>query len=260
MKITEDFRPKILPIINKYLASFTINLWETYNKNSCQFSNANEQEDTIGMAQASLDKLLIKASTNITLITHPDMAKVWKKIATLTYEHPESDFTYGCQFIEYTDNIQEALSGGSYWERLPAAQRKNEYEELIENLKKVADTISKINHHDIAKGSHSYVERLKLEMSLSDGSVDASLFYKIPNMLHLYAETLQKDQRQKNVVIDRPNSNDAPVSYFARSLYTAHRRNFGTPLYGIISTIAGIFYPDHDTSSEKIRASIRAMK
>ena len=261
MKITDDFRPCILHGVNEYLASFTINLWEKYNIDASQFSDAPEQADSVGTTQASLDRHLITVSTHITLITHPDMSKVWKRIAARIYKNSESDFTYGCQFLEYTNNIQSALSGGSYWEKLPAAQRKNEYEELIDNLKKVADTLNKINHQDLAHGLTSNVERLKLELSLSDGSADARLFYKIPSLLNLYADVLQKDQRYKNnILIDRPNSTNAPISYFTRSLYTAHKRDFGTPLYEIISTIAGVFYPDHDTSSEKIRASIRSMK
>jgi hypothetical protein len=261
MKIIEDFRANVLDGVSAYLTSFTIHIWQHYNLDMREFTHDHDQSDAKGITRTYLDKEFINVSTHISLITHPEMTKVWKNITARIYKNPETDLTHDSQLLKYTRNIQSALSGGSYWEKLPTAQRKNKYEELIKNLNKVADTLHEIDHYELTHGVTNHAERFQLELRLANGSEYAHLFYKIPNLLSIYADVLQKDERyKKNVFIDRPNSNDAPVSYFARSLSTAHERDFGTPLHKTISIIAGIFFPDHDTSYDKIRASIRAMK
>jgi hypothetical protein len=206
-----------------------------------------------------------RTQQSIIAITEPQMNKVWLKVANLLLNESDDKMDFFMKQRGYLNNILSALSGGSYWEKLPQAQRNKEYDELVKSLKDVAATLNKVDYLEPALGFMDDRKYSDLQFNLFDTWIEFTkrnsvFFYKIPELLNRYAELLQTEQRHKNILIDRPNGDDACVSYFARSLYTDHKRDFGTPLYETISTIAGIFYPDHDTSSEKIRASIRAMK
>jgi len=254
MKFIEDFRDRILDEVHPVLAETVTEHWVECNKMTEDLnSNPEELEDYFTRTQAS-----------IVIITHPVMKKVWSKVNSFRHQDLHSDDSFFWESSNYLENILRALDGGSYWEKLTPKVRNREYQELVDSLTKVASTLEKIGYHDPVLefiGEQLFPLQVKFFDQLKELNHEtARYYYKIPELLNRYAEALQTEQRHQKVLIDRPNSDDARVSYFARNLYTAHQRDFNTPLYKTISVIAGIFYPDHDTSYEKIRASIRSMK
>ena len=260
MDIIEDFRDRILGEVNHALADSIILKWA-----SCNDLIANpETQKKVKRSDFSIKNYHKETNAKIVLITHPDMKKVWSKTNVFIHKTPDNHDALFWKSNEYVRAIISAISGGTYWEKLPPAQRCSEYDELVESLKGVAAALNKVGYQESALGlmdKRIHPERRFRPFDQRDSFTreDQMFHHTIPDLLNRYADILQTEQRHKNSLIDRPNSDDAPVSYFARSLYTTHKREFDTPLYKTISIIAGIFYPDHDTSPEKIRASIRAM-
>ena len=261
MDIIEDFRDRILGEVNHALADSIILKWASCN----DLIARPETQKKVKRPDFSIRNYRKETNTRIVLITHPDMKKVWSKANVFIHKTPDNHDALFWKSNEYVRAIISALSGGTYWEKLPPAQRCSEYDELVESLKGVAAALNKVGYHEPALGMMDEETYSDLQFNFFGQwreltRNDSSFFYKIPELLNRYADTLQAEQRHKRALIDRPNGDDALVTYFSRSLYTSHKHFFGTPLYGAISTIAGIFYPDHDTSSEKIRSSIRAMR
>ena len=264
MDIIDDFKDDILECVNEGLIDSVTADWEAYNMRVAELMEHPEKMKAQGVTQDFIDGYYTRTNTGIVLITHPDMETVWRRINKRIYKEHCTYYGFFFKFTNYISDILTALTGGGYWQKLPPSQRNSEYEELVFSLKKIANTLSKIDYHEPALGlmdDRKYPElQFKLFDEWSDFTrKDSVFFYKIPDLLSRYADLLHTEQRHKNVLIDRPNGNDACVSYFARSLYGSHKRTFDSPLYDIISVIAGIFYPDHDTSYNKIRSSIRAM-
>ena len=258
----EDYSERILDEVDKSFGAWQIEQFHNYNK-----IFKKHQESPEDYLEVFLTRRYREDLQTITLLTHPDMAKAWKSINTRIYRKDSCTDERVFQLGLYMTGIMRCLSGGSYWETITPSAREHEYGELIESLKEVAQDLERVEFRDPALGLMDKEMYSWLQFKVGDmdhwedfSRQASSVFYSIPMLLKRYAYTLQKQQRQKNVLIDRPNSGDAAISLFSRSLYMEHIETFGSPLYEVISTIAGIFYPDHDTSSEKIRASIRSMK
>jgi len=261
MEIDEDYSDHILGEVHPLLAKALIHEWAWLNSNRPD-ALLNLKVQT---PKTYMNDSYAQAHARIMLITHPEMKKPWSRVNNFIYKEPYCEGNPLGKSHDYLNNIISALNGPTYWQKLPPTQRKNEYEDLAESLKKVAATLNKVGYHEPALGMMDEETYSDLQFNFFGQwreltRNDSSFFYKIPELLNRYADTLQLEQRHKRALIDRPNGDDALVTYFSRSLYSSHKHFFGTPLYGVISTIAGIFYPDHDTSSEKIRSSIRAMR
>ena len=260
MEIDEDYSDHILGEVHPLLAKALIHEWAWLNSN---------RPDALLHLKVQTPKTYMndsyaQAHARIMLITHPEMKKPWSRVNNFIYKEPYCEGNPLGKSHDYLNNIISALNGPTYWQKLPPTQRKNDYEDLVESLKKVAATLNKVGYQESALGlmdERIHPERRFRPSGQQDSFTreDQNFHHTIPDLLNRYADILQTEQRHKNCLINRPNSDDAPVSYFTRSLYTTHKREFDTPLYKTISIIAGIFYPDHDTSPEKIRASIRAM-
>ena len=266
IKVIEDYSDRILNEVDEELARHTTFHLRKYNEIARAFNNDPKSLGFEVPPKSENDLYHTRTLVSMTLLTHHDMAKVWKSINTRIYKITDPDLPQSLSFSSYLERIKDALYGGGYWQSLPPKEREDEYNELIDCLNNVAEKLNKVGCREGALGLMDEEQYDDIQVKLGDSwgglhPADAGLFYSIPELLTRYANLLQTEQRHKNhLLINRPNSDDARVSYFARSLYTSHMKRFDTPLYGVISTIAGIFYPDHDTSPEKIRASIRSMK
>ena len=263
-EITKVTSGKILDSIEPYMSDF-ISRWVVAGLEDIA-KCGQSIPDTAPMT-LNLSNDLVRSAI---LITHPHMDAVWRRInnhnkkrinvqkkgLASQSETGLSELSEPYMFAhDYYLIILHALCEPNYWEKLSPSKRKTEYNELISDLQKTSTTLLKVGFRDSPFDLMTPVERDRLE-----GNANSFLFKSLSSLLDRYSDKLKSEQRHKDTLVDRPNSTNAPISHFTRSLYTAHKRDFGTPLYKIISTIAGVFYPDHDTSSEKIRASIRSMK
>jgi len=201
------------------------------------------------------------------LITHPDMDAVWlrinkrnKKRINVQKEHLASRSGTGLSELsepymladDYYLIILQALCEPNYWEKLSPSKRENEYNELISDLQKTSATLLKVGFRDSPFDLMTTIKRDQLETN-----VDGFLFKPLSSLLNTYAKKLKSEQRYMDTLIDRPNRQDNGLLYFIRYIKEYHTTSFGSPLYEIISIIAGVFFPDQNTSLNKIRSSTR---
>ena len=264
MQIIDDFRQKILNIVNNGVVEDTVWLWQMVNgwleiPNRFQIIKGIHVPIYKSDTQAINNYPILKVK--IILITHPEMRSVWKSINKQMQKkmHDNEDWILD-GLLTYMDEIYSAVTGRSYWETLRPAQRDKEYNDLIYSLKEVAERLSKVGCHDTVSDAITGRYLQTYTDGHEGGDYNQIPPIKIPDLLHAYADLLKIEERHVDVLTDRPNSGNASVSYFARSLYNTHQRDFGSPLWETISSIAGVFYPDHDTSTKKMRASIRSMR
>jgi len=264
MYIIEDFRSRIVTGVDSRLVSHITNEWENYCEDLNDYTADPENMEAKGVTENSLLESHDKLLTKLKLLTSPEMAVVWSRINKRIYKVERESHAYWFQYLNYVRDISLGLNGGNYWQTLAPSQRNSEYQELITSLKGISSTLEKIGYREPALGFMDDEDYSKLKFQSCDEWGDftrwnSHYFYRIPELLNKYAEALHSEQRHKDVLVDRPNGKSADMSYFVRHMNNAHRRNFGSPLYDTISVIAGIFYPDHDTSYNRIRESIRAM-
>ena len=62
-----------------------------------------------------------------------------------------------------------------------------------------------------------------------------------------------------NTLIKRPSRNSDGLLYFSRSMGQYNLDTYGKYLSDTISVIASVFFPDQNTSPDKIKASIKSM-
>ena len=264
MEIIDDFREKVLDIVNKGVVEETLWSWKMVN-GWLEMPNRFQIIKGIHVPIYKSDTHAINnypiLKVNIILITHPEMVPVWKSINKQVQKkmHDDEDHISN-ELLKYMDEVYLAVTDRSYWEMLKPAQRDKEYNELIFSLKEVAERLNKVGCHDTVSDATTARYLQTYTDGHEGGDYNQIPPIKIPDLLHAYADLLKIEERHVDVLTDRPNSGNASVSYFARSLYNTHQRDFGSPLWETISSIAGVFYPDHDTSTKKMRASIRSMR
>ena len=201
------------------------------------------------------------------LITHPAMDAVWlrinkrnKKRINVQKEHLASQSGTGLPELselymlvdDYYLIILQALCGPNYWEKLSPSKRENEYNELISDLQKTSATLLKVGFRDSPFDLMTTIESDRLEANANN-----FLFKSLSSLLDRYSEKLKSEQRHMETLVDRPNRQDDGLLYFIRYIKKYHTTSFGSPLYEIISIIASVFFPDQNTSLNKIRSSTR---
>jgi hypothetical protein len=201
------------------------------------------------------------------LITHPNMDAVWRRInnrnkkrINVQKEGLASQSGTGLSELsepymlahDYYLIIIQALCEPNYWEKLSPSKRENEYNELIFDLQKTSATLLKVGFRDSPFDLMTTIERDRLE-----ANVDGFIFKPLTSLLDRYAEKLKSEQRHMDTLVDRSNRQDNGLLYFIRYMEKHHTASFGRSLYEIISLIAGVFFPDQNTSIDKIRSSTR---
>jgi hypothetical protein len=112
----------------------------------------------------------------------------------------------------------------------------------------------------------SYDECTDLNVNIVDKEIPFSpdhhgtlVPFTIPDLLERYANQISASNYNSDALIKRPNRNSNGLLYFSRSMGQYNLDTYGKYLSNTISVIASIFFPDQNTSHEKIKASIKSM-
>ena len=199
---------------------------------------------------------------NISIVSDGRMEIVWQRLEKYHLDMPN----YVDPSLEFYGAIQNALRVTEPLESLTPKERDHTVNMLSANLMSLSNQLNKLHLIDPVLPYISDDECTDLNMHIVDKDVPFSPDYHgplvpftIPDLLERYANQMTVGNYNSNTLIKRPSRNSDGLLYFSRSMGQYNLDTYGKYLSDTISVIASVFFPDQNTSPDKIKASIKSM-
>ena len=193
------------------------------------------------------------------LITDLRMKNVWSILSRRT----RSDL----EFYEFFEACEQAIAGWRGDSKQTVAEKRAHYREVGKVARRLAFLLNRSREFDLYSpedliGNHD-IEWLLEDMGItSQQSFDMGMLRihlagpSTDMVLEDIAEKAEKYAQEENLV-KHPNSADAEIHYFIRSVSAYCRCKYGQPLHDVVAITTSVIFDEPNIDTDRVRKTIK---